>query len=101
MTLLLSVLGASAPPAMAATDYPVDEAATCRMQYNGPQYFAGSYILQGSSAWTCYSPSFGLPLAFTATPVGGIDMQKYCSTTHPGSKAVVPVAWRPMQWACR
>lgn len=97
--LMLGALGVSAAPAMAA-DYNVDEQRACQMQYGGPQYYPVNKF-RGAYGWMCYYNTYGVPLAVTVTPVGGLNMQAYCSKVYPGSRALVPNWWQPAQWACR
>jgi hypothetical protein len=102
---LLTLLGLSltAPSASAATtDYGVSMNQACKYTYNNPSLFADYGNYWNPFSWYCVSWSLtvSLPPSWTYTPVGGVDVQKYCSITYPGSRAVV-VAWNAYGWRCR
>lgn len=87
------------PRTASAADYGLDFNGACRSQYDGPQYYAVD-IYGGAYGWTCYYNTYGFPLALTMTSVGGLDLQRYCSRVHPGSRAVLRF-WHPLSWTCR
>ena len=93
---------ATASPAAAATDYGVSMNQACRYTYGGSQYWADFNNWFSPFSWVCRQNSytFSIPPAVTVTTVGGVDVQKYCSITYPGSRAVV-VAWNAFGWRCR
>jgi hypothetical protein len=95
---------ATAGPAAAATDYGINMTQACRYTYNGSQYWADFNNYYSPFSWICWQNTYtvGFPsgVSVTVSPVGGVDVQKYCTITYPGSRAVV-VAWNAYGWRCR
>jgi hypothetical protein len=91
---------ATAAPASASTNYSVDESQACKMQYGGPQYVAMD-VYGGPYGWVCYSVSYSFPWGVTLNPVGGLNLQAYCSSLHPGSRAVLVWPYGALNWVCQ
>src|SRR5437867_3588429 len=75
----------TASPASASSDYSVNPTQACRYTYNYSSVVAMANYYYNPFSWTCYSYSFSIPWGVTYNPLGGVDMQKYCSITYPGS----------------
>ncbi len=93
----------TAGPASASTDYGISMVQACRYTYNNPTAYALFVQASNPFSWYCVEPSsvmIGLPPSVTVVNLGGVDVQKYCSITYPGSRAVI-VAWNAYGWRCQ
>ncbi|MER6284445.1 hypothetical protein [Streptomyces sviceus] len=97
----LGISLATAGPA-AAADYGISVNQACKYTYNTPSTWADSINLADPFAWVCRMNTYTatLPPAVQVVSLGGVDMQKYCSITYPGSRAVI-VSWNAYGWKCR
>jgi hypothetical protein len=93
---------ATVVPASAVTDYGISMTQACRYTWGGPQYWADFNNPFNPYSWVCRQNSYtvGFPPSVTVTTVGGVDVQKYCTITYPGSRAVI-VSWNAYGWRCR
>jgi hypothetical protein len=94
-----------AQPASAFTpSYPVDMTQACRYTYG--RYDAGARYLNviNPFSWTCgyslWTASFPPAASWQWVTLGGVDVQRYCSITYPGSRAVL-VVWSALGWRCQ
>lgn len=85
-----------------AADYGVDMNQACRYTYNNPAAWADFMNPFDAHSWVCEiaSATIGIPPSVTISVLGGVDVQKYCTITRPGSRAVV-VAQNAYGWRCR
>jgi hypothetical protein len=99
---LLAIFGATftaTGTASASTDYGMNMDVACHYTYGGSQYGAAFYSPTNPFSWVCRHISFNTG-SFGMIVDGGVDMQKYCSITYPGSRAVI-VSWNVWGWRCR
>ncbi len=88
-------------PALAA-DHGINMTQACRYTH-GHYDVESAWISFGNPfSWVCRQKtiSYGIPGGISFTTIGGVDVQKYCSTTHRGSRAVL-VAHNIAGWQCR
>jgi hypothetical protein len=100
--LTLLGLAFTVPSASAATTYGVNMSQACKYTYNNPSLYADYGNYWNPFSWYCvsWSVTLSVPPSYTYTPVGGVDVQKYCSITYPGSRAVI-VTWNVSGWRCQ
>jgi hypothetical protein len=95
--LVMASMGILASAAQASTDHSVNIVQACNEQHgyaNGYSGWGGPYGI------VCLVWSFSIPWGLTATPVGGLNIQAYCTRHYPGSRAVL-TWWSPNGWVCR
>ena len=91
-----------APKASAAVWYGVNMQRACQYTYNDSMAYANTLNLLSPYSWYCYHERFGYPYEWWY--LGGVNVQKYCSITYPGSVATVAGSWYSRwpayRWAC-
>jgi hypothetical protein len=99
-SLSVGTLGLTAGTASAAVTYAVNPNTVCSEQYSGAT--GASFWSWSPYALYCYQAGVSFPWGATITPLGGLDVQAFCSRWYPGSRAVVGPGWRwpPNAWAC-
>jgi len=84
----------------------VDMSRACRYTYNNPRAFAAAPFWGNAYSWSCSVLSLNVAAdlvgsSATVIPLGGVDVQKYCSVTYPGSRAVVVDPNSNGGWRCQ
>jgi hypothetical protein len=91
-----------APKASAAVWYGVNMQRACQYTYNDSMAYANTLNVLSPYSWYCYHERLGYPYEWWY--LGGVDVQKYCSITYPGSVATVAGSWYrywpAYRWAC-
>jgi hypothetical protein len=82
-------------------NHSVDMNQACRYTYNNPNAFATSPFGGNAFSWSCRVTVLSVPAGATFNNLGGVDVQKYCSTTYPGSRAVVVNPNSDGGWRCQ
>jgi hypothetical protein len=95
-------VSAHVPKASAAVWYGVNMQRACQYTYNDSMAYANTLNLSSPYSWYCYHERLGYPYEWWY--LGGVDVQKYCSITYPGSVATVAGSWYrywpAYRWAC-
>jgi hypothetical protein len=90
------------PKASAAVWYGINMNRACQYTYNDSMAYANTLNLWSPYSWYCYHERLGYPYEWWY--LGGVDVQKYCSITYPGSAATVAARWYnywpAYRWAC-
>jgi hypothetical protein len=97
----------NASSASASTYYSINVDRQCQDQYHGYFYRGVAYNRNNPFSWVCGYASHSLTIGYpwgasytiSITPVGGVDMQAYCSRYYPGSRAIL-VNWTSTGWRC-
>jgi len=82
-------------------NHSVDMDQACRYTYNNPNAYADSPFTGNAYSWSCRVAVYTFPTSVTFNNLGGVDVQRYCSTVYPGSRAVVVNPNSTGGWRCQ
>ena len=99
-TMLVTAGLVMSPTASASTSYRIDPNEVCRWD----DHTSAAAARDGSNpyTWTCYDTTVTYPFApnITTTVAGALDMQGYCNTRHPGTRAIATDEHKADSWVC-
>lgn len=103
LTAAIGLSVVTAPPAHADVYYSINMSKACKYSNDNDRFsYANTYNIFSASSWYCYHQRIGVPYEFWFQ--GGVDIQRYCSIEHPGTRAVNERRVSPYPayaWACR
>lgn len=100
---------AQAPSAVAAdpfpfaVEYPVNMNDACGQQYPGRWARAYYWSITDPNSWFCFHVPGGtiFPPSLDFKVDGGINVQAWCDSAHPGTRAILKFPFNTLGWHCR